>query len=365
MANRSGIFSLRGFLYQMVVYCYQVLKKINSENIITYEGEDDVEVEKDSSTLVSLSDELIQVKSGSVSNTVAHGVVANWLNRDDLDSKSLYLYIESGNIEFNDDYFESFYSYISDKDRREKLGLKTTRCYIKFGGDKTLLKNAYDKYIKIAKCKVCSWDALEQEMIEFIKDNFSISNQLKAEYFSHNFCEKIIDEILGSVKETKSYVCYVSTYNQIIKDISRDISDGKYRFNFDKYEDETYETLKTKVDSRFLDEIKKVSKAKEFILLNLKAELEYELFRDMIEPPQEKMLDETEATAYNNRMYQDGNTENTDSNKLYQNTIKMSLNSDLLFDNIESKTGCYNYLTTSKCNPKRQISWEVNNEEVE
>lgn len=365
MADRSGLFSLRGFLYQMVVYCYEVLKKINSENIITYEGEDDVEVENDSSTLVLLSNELIQVKSGNVTNTIAHGVIANWLNRDDLDSKSLSLFIESGNIKFDDEYFEAFYSYISNKDRLMKSGSKTTRCYNKFGGNKTQLKNAFDKYIKKVNCIIYSWDDLEKAMIDLVKNNFSISNQLKAEYFIHNFCERIINEIFDSLKDTESYVCHIATYNQIIRDISRDILENKYRFNFDKYEDETYETLKSKVDSRFLDEIKKVSRTKNFLLFNLKAELEYELFRDLIEPSQEKKLDETENTAYNNRMYQDGNADNTDSNKLYQNTINMPLNSDLLFDNTDSKIGCYNFLTTSKCNPKRQISWEVNNEEVD
>ena len=123
--------------------------------------------------------------------------------------------------------------------------------------------------------------------------------------------------------------------------------------------------LKGKVDTRFLSEIRRVSNSRSFLLYNLKTELEYELFRDMIEPSQRKMLDDTERTAYNNRMLQDGNKDNTDSNKLYFNTINMPLESGLLIENSDSRTGCYNYLTTSKCDQRRQISWEVSADEVD
>ena len=135
MDNLCGIYSLRGYLYQIIVFAEMILKNISANTVIIYEGQEDIDIENSDYSQIINDVELIQVKSGSVTNTILYGVVANWLINSDLANKKLKLIYEKGDLILDDDFFEKFYLFISDKERLKKsIGYDFTRyqCFLLF-----------------------------------------------------------------------------------------------------------------------------------------------------------------------------------------------------------------------------------------
>ena len=364
MDNLCGIYSLRGYLYQIIVFAEMILNNISANTAIIYEGQEDIDIEKSDYSQIINDVELIQVKSGSVTNTILYGVVANWLINSDLANKKLKLIYEKGDLILDDDFFEKFYLYISDKERLKK-DTKFTKCYNKYLGKKNSIKSDFDFYIRKAELLKTCFDEVIDDIYEFIKINYNLEKRTDIEAFGYYFCKRIVENVFINVKESKNYRCNYSDYNSIIEEILKNIKADKYIFDLEKYQSIDLGELVTKIDPLFFEQIKKVSKKKNFIITNIQAELEYELFRNSIEESNINLLKQTESTAKNNRMIQEGNEENINSNNLYYNTIKMPLNSQILYENNDSRIGCYNFLTSSKCPKNLRINWEVSDEEIE
>ena len=362
MENKCGIYSLRGYLYQILVFAKEILDNISTKSQIIYEGEEDIDIKNSNYAILSNEKFLIQVKSGELSKSETYGVIANWLLLGN-DSKQLKLVYEKGDIKFDDDLFESFYNYIS-KNKKIGKNSKFSKCLKKYE-NKEAMNKSYENNVKIAKIEKFDSDEIIEKIYEIIKNNYSLSNRVKIEAFGFYFIESICEKVITNILKYKSYTADIVGFNQIILDILKKVKSDKYVFDLEKYDDIAYDNLISNIDQTFFSEIKKVSKLKSFIINNIQAELEYEIFRESIDIENIDKLNRTEKNAKNNRDYQAANLNNGSPNSLYFSTINMPLDSEILEISKDSKMGCYNFLTSSKSDSKLRISWELNDEEIE
>lgn len=361
--NKCGIYSLRGYLYQIIVFAREVLKNICYKSNLIYEGEEDIDIKDSSFATINTNDTLIQVKSGNVTNSVLYSVVANWLLLDSLNDKNLVLIYEKGSIKLDDDFYKSFCSYISNPENRKK-STKFAKCFEVYNSNKEFFTDNYNFYIKKANIEKLEKETLFDSLKTIIKTSFSIKSDIKCERFAFNFCKEISLNIFEHVLNSNNYVCSYSDYNDIITKLLDVIKSDKYIFELEKYDNLDFDNLINKMDESFMEQIKLVNRNKAFVLQNMKLELEYELFRESVEENDLKELNITERTAKSNWQLQCGNTENTSPNKLYFNTVCMRLDSNILHENNDSRVGCYNYLTTSKCDDNVRIKWEIDEDEI-
>lgn len=361
MANKYGIFSLRGYLYQIKVFILSVVENIGNNVEITYEGEEDVDISHQSFAKVAFKDKLIQVKSGKINNDILFGVISNWLIEDNED-KIHELIFESGNDTIKDTtFFDKYYNYISDEDRLKKHPkTKHSKCFNKYKNKETI-KNAYMKILEKYQSTNLSSDDLEESIIQKLAENYSIHNRAKTENLSYMVVNEIQKQVFERIKNNTNYTINFAIYNKILTDKIRVADFDEYKFDVHKFSN-NLEDLVKQADDVFLKQIYAVSTKSDFRILNIKCELEYELFREMLDDDEIEKIKETESDAIATYIITKANDKIKSPYDLYESTIKNDLRSNILLFNQLSKIGCYNYLTTSKIDENNRIKWVIEDE---
>lgn len=364
MSDLSGIYSLRGFLYQIQIYelvCFRHGWENDDEMI--YEGLDDIDSGK--STLIKSKRSFIQIKSGQLTKQIYYGVLSNWfLLNNTCPNSSFTLFFEEGNTSsFKDDtVFEDYYKHISSKD----MVLNHPNCKHSLARDlfesQSKMKNAFNKLCEKISFHQIKQDDIYDLLLKEALDN-SIKNEMRAQAFIFHFIDSLHKEIEQSVIQCKPYKLTKSKYFEIYNFTLTSVQRNKYVFKMKRIPGIDSTKLLSIADGEFLKQIKSVSEQEEFLTQNIIDELEYEIFKESYDDDESiENIDYLETSVHSRYMILLGNPNIDDNWDFYNQMISSSFSSDILEMDYRAKTGCCNYLSSSKANPENAIKWNVRHE---
>lgn len=364
MSDLSGIYSLRGFLYQMQLYellSFQHGWKNDDEMI--YEGLDDIDSGK--TTLISSSRNFTQIKSGHLSKNVYYGVLSNWflLNQRCPDSVFKLVYEWGDTSDFqNDSFFNDYYKYISSaKMKANHPNSKHSKACELFSSQAEM-KTTFNKLnLRI------SFQQIKQEDIYplLIKEatDRSLKNEMMAKAFVYHFIDSLHREVEEAVSKSSFYRLTKKKFFEIYNSTLNSVQRKKYVFNMKKIPGINVSQLLTVADGQFLSQIKCVSEQEQFLTQNIIDELEYEIFKESYDDDESiEKIDRLEYSIHSRYMILLGNPSLQNNWDFYEKMISSSFSSDILEMDSRAKTGCCNYLTSSKATPENSIEWDVRHE---
>lgn len=364
MSDLSGIYSLRGFLYQMQLYellCFQHGWENDDEMI--YEGLDDIDSGK--TTLVSFNRNFTQIKSGQLSKSIYYGVLSNWflLNKSYPGSNFKLIY-ESGEIvDYQEEsFFEDYYSYISSDNIRtnhprckhsKACGLFASQTEMK---DSFLELNSRISFQRIEQKEIYS------QLIKEAKDK-SIKNEMMAKAFVYHFVDLLHREVEEEISKSTPYRLTKKKFFEIYNSTLSSVRRKKYVFKMKKIPGIDIASLESVADGQFVNQIRSVSEQEQFLTQNIIDELEYEIFKESYDDTDSiEIIDLLESNVHSRYMVLQGSPNIHNNWDFYDGMISSSFTSDLLEMDNRAKTGCCNYLTSSKADCENQIEWNVRHE---
>lgn len=372
----AGITSQYGFLYQRYVFINTVICHASVDNYFTYEGVDDIDINKtnmlEDLSMVGVSNrEYIQVKSGTVDVTCWGKVLGNWLLTDDYQLKSFVLVCEN-DLDFDykaDDTLNSVYKYFCDGSDKKKTAV-ARKVYDKFIKDndaekiKEKIKNLFDN----CTVKCASFETIIAGINNNYIDNYCSDIKIY-ERAKKSRCERMIEyfmaEIDKAIKEKKRYTATYKTLMDIVTRVNSEISDSKYVINTAEVKKKKQKEAETLVEESKLREVKQLRYVKDdpgFVARELVHEMLYKDLREIYENPGTE-ISNIEDIAYTN--YQDVLLELNDENKakeVFAKTIEKEIHSSIMPDSPIYRRGCYVYLTGEGIDTEKQISWRIGNE---
>lgn len=362
MSDLSGIYSLRGFLYQMKIYELFVLEHAwEDDDYLTYEGLDDIEF--GTTYLISSKEKFVQIKSGSCDKTVYYSVLSNWfvLNKEYSSSNFLLIY-ENGDTDNykSDNFFKDYYSYIASESKLHPGGKHAKA--LKLYSSKEEMAAAFTNLNQRISYKQIVEEEIYSLLLEETRKK-SITNEMMAKAFVFHFISSLHSEIEDYVLNSKKYTLIKKRYYEFYHSALRNVTQKKYTFNLKKYKDIQLNDLELMADKRFLHQIKSVSEQSDFLVENIIDELEYEIFKESYDDKDslEKIYN-LETSVHSKYRIIKGDPKIKNNYDLYYRTIDSNYSSEILEMDSSAKVGCCNYLTGSKADLENIIEWDVYDE---
>lgn len=375
--NDSGIISQYGFLYQRKVFVLYVLKNVNTKQLFTFEGKDDIEISSDEKiyAMFDSSNYYVQVKSGSVSEDCFSRVICNWLLIESTESSTYELVLEH-DMDF--DYssqkmVEKIFNFILDGKAKKRTSI-ARKVYEKYKErilkqPDEILKQILDMITGFRKT-VCSMEMIDKELLEkFNQDycsdiqDFSLAKKKRLERFV-SYVDKDINE---AIKFKKPYTLIYSDFMRLIIQVSEEISDHKYTINTYYLKKKSEEKARKLVKERVSREVKQLYLVKDmesFVVKGIVNELIYKDFRDVYS--QQKLLEVSNLEHNAKENFESAlftlNDNEDDPKSVYIKTIEQQIESDLLPQGSIYRTGCYIYLTGDYIEEDFQITWGKDND---
>ncbi len=364
MSDLSGIYSLRGFLYQLKIYELFALQHgwANSD-VMTYEGLDDIDSKK--TYLISTCRSFTQVKSGHLTKTIYYGVLSNWLLLNKKYPNSIFkLVYEQGDVASfkNDSFFEDYYNYISSSEMKKKHpDCKHSKACELFATK----AEAMSTFVELNK-RITYQQILEDEIYNLLLEeakNQAITNEMMSKAFIFHFIDSLHNEIEDFIIKSKKYELTKRRFNEIRNATLSIVQRKKYAFNLKKFYKYELSDLESMADAKFYSQIKYVSEDSDFLFQNIIDELEYEIFKESYDDDESiEKIDHLEMSVHSRYMIMKANPKNMNNFDFYQCMIEGSYSSDILEMDESAKIGCCNYLTSSKADPSNAIKWKVFND---
>lgn len=364
MSDLSGIYSLRGFLYQMQVYeLFAFEHGWENDDVMTYEGLDDIDSEN--TYLLSSNRSFSQIKSGNVTKTVYYGVLSNWFLLDNKCPNSNFLLVfENGDTSTfkSDSFFEDYYKYISSSDMKNNHpNCKHSRAYSLFSS-KQQMKTVFDSLNIRVNFKPMSLEFIYDSLVSGALKH-AIKNEIMAKAFVYHFIDALHHEVEDSVLKTKKYELTKKKYYEIYNSTLNSVQRKKYVFNKRKFAMYKLEDLEAMADNKFCEQIKSVSERDQFLIENIIDELEYEIFKESYDDKESiNKIENLEMSVHSRYAVMIANPKYSNNYDLYIGMIDGSYSSDILEMDNGAKIGCCNYLTSSKADPTCAIEWNVFND---
>ena len=364
MSDLSGIYSLRGFLYQMKLYeLLSFQHGWENDDEMVYEGLDDIDSGK--TTLISSNRSFVQIKSGMLNKTVYYGVLSNWflLNQRCPNSSFTLFYEDSVLFDYKtNSFFDDYYKYISsDNMKNNHPDCKHSKAYRLFSS-KNDMNCVFAELNSRIQFKEIKQDDIYPLLIQEAF-NKSIKNEMRAKVFVYNFIDLLHRDVEEAVSKTTSYILTKTKFFEIYNSALSSTPNKKYVFRIIKIPGFDYSQLLLAADDKFLNQIKSVSEQEQFLTQNIIDELEYEIFKASYDDDESiDKIDYLESSVHSRYMILLGNPNIHNNWDFYDNLISSSFSSDILEMDNRAKTGCCNYLTSSKANPVNAIEWDVKHE---
>lgn len=247
--DKSGIFSLGGFAYQIRILAYYSSKLAPNEQI-EFETIDDVAINKNNihlsldqnstafSSLIghgSLYDS-IQVKRTKITNSIRAKVLFNWLLTEIFHGKQIEKYIlvtESEDFSIKDVFFLSekkIYELIIQSDKKANALVSKV---------KKLVENDFSKFEVIYKSVKSKYSYLKiQGIDETILDSFKVVFRFTAIKEStyklrvREYINQITYEIIESILNKKPYCLSYSSFEKMVENKCSQIQDEKVELDY-------------------------------------------------------------------------------------------------------------------------------------
>lgn len=367
----GGITSQYGFLFQRYVFIKTVLDYMGNNRFFVYEGTDDIDViEDDKIVSIGISNNYIQVKSGTVSKDCWAKIIGNWLLTENENEN--YKALLENNLSFDvysNEVIESIYSYYVEGKMKNSTSI-ANRVYKKYinGKEKTKAEVEFKSLLSDIMGKV----SIEVISMEDIKNQtkgyfanvycqdikvYTIAKECRYEYF----IECIQAEIDASIENKKPYVLRYMDFIRIIDKVKASISDKKYNIDtteMKKRKKPEAEQLLADNSIREVRQLRLVNNNDNFILGELLKELLYKDFRNVYMEPDSTEIANIEDIAYTNyedALYSLQGTPKAD--EVFYNTVKREIPSSIIGNSPLYKNGCYVFLSGEEGDCNKQITW--------
>lgn len=372
----GGLVAQYGFLYQKHVYILMALQYMAADTFFTYEGVDDIDIEKDNPLhAVSIaSKSFIQVKSGTVNESCMIRIVGNWMNTDDYtlnrENREISLYVEN---EIGFDYKDTAFA------EQVVTAFKAGKT-MKKG---SIMRTAHDKYqselsnptfveqitavLNTITVKSHSFDELSKKLlskfcIDYCGDIhvFELAKQKRLD----RLVSYMGDEIDNAISNKQPFVLRYNHFIRMIQKVSEEISDTKYTIDVSAMKKKMRPEAEKIVEEQLRREVQQlnaVDKQVSFVIEGVLQQMLYKDFRDVYSINDAVSVSNIENEAKEN--YDDAifslDDEERSPRKIYLSTIGRTIESDFLPSGSIYRKGCYIYLTRDDISDELQISWEV------
>lgn len=372
MCDKSGIYSLAGFAYQMKVFFLQILE-LKIGYTLEYETIDDVALKMTTDEIDEYEDHLcsiltatrrkaIQVKKTHVTKGIAKKVVKNWIltdkNNNDIEEFLLVTDKKIAEDIFNDlDVNEIL------KEINAATGNKSIDAKVKLIGytDVELEQKVHDI---VSKTKILKYENIDEEIENKFKDFLIGYGITEATYYIRikEFLQQITVEILEAVEIGQHYQLTYERLSRIKNRIITSYTDEKWEpsyAQFRKLKKVNLEDLAV-IKSREYQQLQKCkSLNQDDIYRHLQwAEYYINSKRGYYERGMVDVVDELEYTAYDNfcdvKMELRNKSKDTPDNRL----IKTKAKSNSKAADKQIRYGVCINLTSESTDENIQISWK-------
>lgn len=366
----GGIVAQYGFLFQRSTFVLFFLKKMSMDCFFTYEGKDDLDVEKnDSIYAVSIPEkEYIQVKSGYLSKNCFAKVIGNWiLMESKLENSKFTLFLEN-DLDFEkcaDETITSIINYFIEGKKKKKNAI-ARKVYDKYVSilESTVFRDKIIKFINESTIVIKSHDEILEEINEIYHNNYCkdiIIYNLAKRKRVERFLSYVNAEIDAALLAKKPYVLNFGKFMGIILKVSDEITDNKYKIDISAFKKKELNKAINIVNERKAREVKQlylVDNDINFAVQGILSELLYKDFRDIYYDKETIDILNIEQNAkenFNQVVLELG--ANCLPKELYFKTIKEDISGELLPSGPIYRNGCYIFLTSDKASEENQISW--------
>lgn len=375
MAN-AGIVAQYGFLFQRKVFVLYALRNAAANQSYTFEGKDDIDIslEENIFCMHTLGSDFIQVKSGTVDETCFCKVICNWLLLE-AESCSPTLFMENElPFSIDDSIKDKILEYISNGKEKKNSSI-ARKVYEKYknliSDDPTSLFDRICTLLSSFKQVVLGMDDIDRCLEEVF---FSTYCQDIKEYDLakvkrlERFISYINQEIDNSIKSKSSYILLYPNFIRIIMQVSDEISDKKYVTNIPELKKRVKDQATRIVAERTTREVAQlyfVDQSDQFVIDGIVHELLYKDFREVYIGQKELELTNIEQDAHENYETALFSLKDEDTHipkKVFQETVKIPIEGNLLPQGSVYRKGCYIYLTGNDIDEENQITWGDGNE---
>lgn len=254
MNDNFGIISQFGFEYQKLVFIYKAIQ-INNDEYIIYEGEDDIEIDKeDPISTFETSKYLCQTKSGNITLPIFKKILLNWLLK--LNKYTRFICISENRFPSNDESFaDIFANEIIKSDNQENALI--SRVKDKYTTQKNIGDLKKDIKMLLSKAEFLTFN-LEELVSESIKkfaklycEDTSFEVIGRERYYL--LCRTLHEDITESITKKEKYkLSYQKLFSKILR-VCNLISDKTYDIDFfefkKKYKSKIDEILNSQSDA--------------------------------------------------------------------------------------------------------------------
>lgn len=370
-----GITSQYGFLYQRMVFIYEILNNISKGHIFVFEGKDDIEIssnEKISSISIN-QDKCIQVKSGIVDISCFSKVVCNWLLLSELTNLQYYLILEN-ELDFEltvDQQVDYIYNYIIKGQKKKKSSI-ARKTYDKFSSNISTVKSSIKTILDSYEKSIITIEKIDEVLFDTFKTDYCSDIKLydmAVEKRLIRFIQLINDDIDNFIKNKKPYSIMYSQIISKIQQTCEEISDTQYKVNISCLKKSLISEatkLVEKKTSREVQQLFLVNSATNFVVENIVNELVYKDFRAVYNEPKYTdiiNIEENASENYKDTVYSLSEEDKKIPKIVFKETTSKPICSELLMDSPIYRKGCYIFLSGDKIETEKQISWGINNED--
>lgn len=375
--DNSGITAQYGFLFQRKAFILHALENAHTKQFFTFEGKDDIDVTaEDSLCLYQVSNaRYIQVKSGHVDENCFSKVICNWFLIDTGMDATLHLICEHP-LEFSldDELVQKITNYIIKGKNRNKSAIA---------------KKVYDSLASTIETNIAEVHAQIRNLFSRVTidvyDMARLDRSLEEVFFS-TYCSDILEyelakekrlnrlisyineEIDTAVKAKKPYELHYPNLMRLIMKVAEEISDHCYSIDILELKKQSMEEAKRIVAEKATREVKQlnlVNHQEAFVIDGIVQELMYKDFRDVFVENRTVEISNIEQNAFENyssAKFALDDSELADPKKIYNQTVRLPIESNLMPPGIIYRKGCYIYLTGDNVDPDSQITWGENND---
>ena len=368
--DNSGIISQYGFEYQKLVFLYYAIQ-INNTDIITYEGQDDVEIEEEKTlwkfqTLKSLC----QIKSGDVTLSIFKKIILNWLLK--MEKAERFICISENSVLLPDESFiETFSKEIIESSKRKDALISKVK--VKYSTQKNTddLKADIGRLLSEAEFLTLNVDSLLEKSIKKFGELYCAETE--PEVISRErylmLCDNIHKNITQSILRKENYCL---SYRNLFKEIStvrEAINDLKYDVPFIEFKTRCHSIMTRVLDSQS-DAVRQLKlvfpKNEQAVIQGLTKQMFYmDLRQHFVDINKEKEIIALEHLAKENYeiTLQDfeGEGDVRTPYKTYSNTLKKPLSAPLPSESSSNflyyRHGCYIHLTDTGIDEELKIKW--------
>lgn len=370
MNDNSGITSQFGFEYQKLVFIYKAMQ-INNDEYIIYEGEDDIEIDKENPlSTFETSKYLCQTKSGNVTLPIFKKILLNWLLN--LDKHTCFICVSENHFPTNDESFADIFANEIIKSNKQENAL-ISRVKDKYTTQKNIedLKNDINMLLSKAEFLTFNIEKLVNESIKKFAELYcedTCSKVIGRERY-YLLCRTLHEDITESLIKKENYKLSFKTLFLKILSVCEAITDEKYDISYFEFKKRAYSKIEEILESQSdaVRQLKLVFPGNDkAVISGLTEQMFYEDLREyFISINKQEEINNLERVAKYNYdetlQYFAGYGEERTPYKTYYKTVKKNLPAPLPSDRSSSfsfyRHGCYIHLTDTGIDKDLKIKW--------